>query len=464
MHAAVPTAAPRRGLLAGLLVLVTAVAFEAQAVSTAMPAAAQDLGQLDLYAWAFTAFMIPQIVAIVWGGRLSDAVGPIRPLQAGVAVFAAGVALSALAVSMPMLLAGRFVQGFGGGLTNLALMVLVGRAFPPADTGRVMTWFSFAWMLPSFVGPPAAAFLVRWASWHAVFWAVLPLVLVGSLLLYPTLAAASLRAVDAAGSRPARLSAAVAVALGVGLLQAAGQRLAWWSVPLAVVGVALLATRVRALMPPGWRALGAGLDAVIAVRALATGAFFGFASFLPLMIVQLRGEQLLTAGSLMTVASLGWTGGSWLQSRRWVRLSRDGLVTLGTLLVAAGLGVVAVATWLPWLPLPLVGVGAVASGAGMGLASSSTSILVIQLSADAQLGRNTGALQVAEALGNAVIVGLAGTAFALFVAGSGQRVEAFGVPSVFVAACAALSVGFSRRMGHVENLSAAPARVTGPES
>mgnify|MGYP000942834600 FL=1 len=61
-------------------------------------------------------------------------------------------------------------------------------------------------------------------------------------------------------------------------------------------------------------------------------------------------------------------------------------------------------------------------------------------------------------------LGLAGTAFALFVAGSGQRVEAFGVPSVFVAACAALSVGFSRRMGHVENLSAAPARVTGPES
>ena len=58
-----------------------------------------------------------RIVAIVAGGRLCDRFGPVRPLQLGVLIFAAGVVLSALAVSMPMLLAGRFVQGLGGGLT-----------------------------------------------------------------------------------------------------------------------------------------------------------------------------------------------------------------------------------------------------------------------------------------------------------------------------------------------------------
>ena len=154
----------RRALMVGLLMLVTAVAFEAQAVSTAMPAVAADLGRLDLYAWAFTAFMIPQIIAIVAGGRLSDRIGPVRPLKAGVATFAVGIVVSATAVSMQMLLAGRFIQGFGGGLANVTLMVVVGRAFPPSETARVMTWFSFAWMLPSFVGPSLAAWIVRISS------------------------------------------------------------------------------------------------------------------------------------------------------------------------------------------------------------------------------------------------------------------------------------------------------------
>lgn len=458
----------RRPLMVGLLILVTAVAFEAQAVSTAMPAAAADLGQVDLYAWAFTAFMIPQIVAIVMGGRLCDSVGPAVPLKAGIAVFAAGVVVSACAQTMPMLLAGRFVQGFGGGLVNLALMVVVGRAFPPKDTGRVMTYFSFAWMLPSFLGPATAAWIVKISSWHFVFWAVLPLVLIGIVLLGPALGHVPLPGLHEDAVEPAGLPAAFAVAIGVGLLQAAGQRIAWWSAPLAIAGAVLLVVWLRRLMPVGWTPLGPGLPSVILVRALVTGAFFGSAAFVPLMLVQMRHQDLLSAGYVLTVASVGWTAGSWLQSRRWLMMSRDSIVTLGAAAVAAGLVIVCVATLVPALPLWVIVVGAIASGAGMGLASSSTSILVIQLSESAQLGRNTSALQVGESIGNALVVGIAGTAFALFVGSLvpgdvdlTDEVWAFGVPSAFVAACALLSVALSRSMGHVENLSARPAAHAG---
>ena len=66
-------------MTAGLLLCVLAVAFENQAVLTAMPAAADDLGDLHLYAWAFTAVMIPQLVAIAVAGRWCDTAGPLRP-------------------------------------------------------------------------------------------------------------------------------------------------------------------------------------------------------------------------------------------------------------------------------------------------------------------------------------------------------------------------------------------------
>ena len=114
----------RRTLTLGLLVCITAVAFEGMAVVTAMPAAAADLGDAELYAWAFSAVMIPQLFAIAATGRIVDRTGPVRPLLIGLFVFAAGVVVAALAPTMIVLLVGRFVQGLGGGAVNLCLLVV----------------------------------------------------------------------------------------------------------------------------------------------------------------------------------------------------------------------------------------------------------------------------------------------------------------------------------------------------
>ena len=446
----------RRALMVGLLMLVTAVAFEAQAVSTAMPAVAADLGRLDLYAWAFTAFMIPQILAIVLGGRLCDDLGPVRPVKIGVVVFAVGIVLSATAISMPMFLVRRFVQGFGGGLINVSLMVVVGRAFPPQDTGRVMAWFSYAWMLPSFVGPTASAWIVRAASWHFVFWAVLPLALVGFVLLTKALAHVHLPALhDEDAPPPASLWAAGLAALGVGAVQGASVVPDWLRLVLIAVGAACIVVSLRPLMPAGWRPFAAGLPAVIAARALVTGAFFEAIAFLPLMLNHLRGEPLEVGGYVLTVASLGWTLGSWLQSRHWLRLSRDAIVSVGVAACVVGLTIASACTFLPAVPLWVLVVGMSATGVGMGMSSSSTSILVMQLSDAHALGRNTSSLQVGETMGNAVVVAVAGTIFALLNA-RGEQVASFAVPSVLVAVIALVALVFSRRIGHVPNLSARP--------
>lgn len=162
----------RRTLTLGLLVCITAVAFEGMAVVTAMPAAAADLGDAELYAWAFSAVMIPQLFAIAATGRIVDRTGPVRPLLIGLFVFAAGVVVAALAPTMIGLLVGRFVQGLGGGAVNLCLLVVTAQGYDPVERARIMTWFSACWMMPAFLGPGVAAWVAEKFSWHWVFWMI----------------------------------------------------------------------------------------------------------------------------------------------------------------------------------------------------------------------------------------------------------------------------------------------------
>lgn len=446
---AVPTTRAR--MTVGLLLCVLAVAFENMAVLTAMPAAAADLGDRELYAWAFTAIMLPQLVAIAVAGRWCDTRGPLRPFAVGLALCIVGIVVAAESAAMGVLLVGRAVQGFGGGFVNLTLMVTTGRLYAPAERARVMTWFSACWMLPSFLGPAAAAWLVEHLTWHWVFWAVLPFFVVGATFVLPGLRGLDAPEADAAADHVPVL-AALAVALGATLIQAAGQTLAWTSVPLALAGGALLAGWLRRLMPRGFSPAGPGMSSTVVTRLVMAGSFFGLQAFLPLMLVE-RGASYGDTGLAIAVSSAGWMLGSWVQSQRWLTLSRDRIIALGAACVAAGLGVAGLGAWLPAVGMGLPVAGFTVAGLGMGLATASTSLVVMQLSQPAELGRNTSSLQTGEMLGNALLAGLAGTLFASLSPLRRPEV-AYGAIGVAMTVTAVVGVLVALRIGHVENASA----------
>lgn len=447
-------------LVLGLLLCVAAIAFEQIAVVTAMPAAETDLGDLELYAWAFTAFVIAQIVAIVAAGRVSDRVGPRLPLVVGFVVFAVGLLVSGSAPSMSVLLLGRFIQGLGGGTMNLAVMVLVARLFDGRQRAVMMTWMSMAWMLPAFVGPPIAGWLSTQLSWHWVFYSVLPLMAVGGLLILFPLLKADLSAAEtppvARRGLPA-LVAAPLVAFGAASIQIAGQRFEAESLLWLVGGVILLGAGLPTLLPRGYRPLAAGLAANVNTRFLTTGAFFGAETFLTLMLNRAEGLDLTTAGLALTIGSIGWAAGSWLQSRSWLGLRRDQIVSVGGIATVAGLGLVAVAAWFPGLLLWAVLLGWVIGGLGMGLQMSSTNLVVMELSAAEELGANTSSLQVGEALGSSMVAGLAGTVFATVSAKQSGILSGavFGPIYTAMALVALLGLFASLRIGPVVNHSLA---------
>jgi MFS family permease len=442
----------RRALTIGLCATVVAIAFETIAVATAMPVAARDLDALTYYAWAFSLFLIGMLFATVVCGRLSDRIGPAKPLLVGLVIFLAGLVVAGTAQHMVQLVAGRLVQGLGSGAMNVAIYVCVAVAFSRTQRPRMFTYISTAWVLPSFVGPPAAAWLTQHLSWHWVFFAVIPLVIFGGAMALPSLLRMmrSYRPSNPAAQKPAPLWAAGLLAIAAATLQLAGQRLDRVAVGLLIGGLAGLLVALPPLMPPGFLRFHRGLSQVIQTRGLLSGAFFGGEAFVPLMLVEQRGVPLLQAGAVLTVGAVGWTAGSWLQARPWLRIRRDALITLGCWSVAIGLALVALIAFVPTIPYALVAVGWICAGLGMGLAVSSSSLAAMSLSAASEQGRNASSLNVYDALGSGIFVAVAGTVFAALHP-SGNLTLTFGLVELSMVLVALLSVLTSLRIGVVRN-------------
>lgn len=439
-------------LTVALLGAALCTAFEAYGTVTAMPAAAEELGRLEWYAWAFTAFVIAQVLAIVLSGRLVDRIGPVWPLVGGMGVFTVGLFAAGLAPSMEVLLVSRFVQGLGAGASNLAFMVVVAQAYDARSRATMMSWLSFCWVLPSFLGPPVAAWLTESFSWHWVFLAVAPFLL-GSLALgaRPLARLQAARLPSRSITSPVPVWAAFAAAGGVAMLQLAGQWLNLPGLAVGAAGIVVLLLGLPRLMPAGFMRMGAGLASVMWSRGLASGAFFAAESFLPLLLISQYGFSLRDAGLFLAVGSSGWAIGSVIQARRELRIRRDQVVTLGMVAIAAGLGLTAATAWVHghWV---LMGIGFVFAGTGMGLAVASTSLANMQLSDGHLIGRNTSSLQVAEGMGNSLVTGLAGTIFAALHVG-GDPPAAFAPIYLLSSLVAVLAIGASLRIGPVRNES-----------
>jgi MFS family permease len=453
-----PAPVSQRRLTIGICINIVAIAFETIAVATVMPAAARDLDGLTYYAWVFSAFLIGMLFATVVAGRLSDRIGPAKPLVVGMVIFVVGLLLAGSAQHMAQLVGGRLVQGLGSGLMNTAMFVLVAQAYSLTQRPRVFTFISTAWILPSFVGPPVSAWLTEQLSWHWVFYAVVPMVVGGGLLVLPTLRRMMSTWVpaesDADGPGAAPLWAAGAVALAAAVLQLAGQRLDWVALGLLVAGLAGLVLGLPRLMPACFAQFGRGLPAVIVARGLLAGAFVGGEAFVPLMLVEERQVALVLAGAALTIGSVGWTTGSWLQSRRWLKIRRDRLITLGCLSLVLGLGSTGLVALVPALPYFLVAAGWIFAGLGMGLATSSTSLAVMTLSRTVEQGRNASSLNLADALGAGLFVGVSGTIFVALRTTTDLSLT-FGVVLGAMALLALLAALTSLRIGPVRNEFAA---------
>jgi MFS family permease len=402
---------------AGACALVFLAAFESLAVTTIMPLVSRELDGAALYALAFAGPLATGVIGMVAAGNWSDRRGPVGPLYASVALFVLGLLIAGTAGSMAALVAGRLVQGLGGGAMPVALYVVVARVYPPLLHPTIFAAFSAAWVIPSLVGPFAAGIVAQAASWHWVFLGVVGLVVPALLMIVPALR--GLRGVPEGNSDPGRwsygrLAWAVLAALAVlGLNLSAQVPGAGGYLAAAAVVIALVA--VRPLVPRGTLLGGRGLPSVILARGLVSAAFFGAEVYLPYLLVERYSFSPTFAGLTLTGGALAWAGASAVQGRLGAKLSNVRAMKIGSVMVLAAVALALVTTVLGW-PAAVAIAGWISAGGGMGLMYPRLSVMTLAMSTPDTEGFNSSAMSIADSLGGALALATTGIVFTALTA------------------------------------------------
>lgn len=431
-----------RSLTLGVLLAVILVAFETLAVSAVMPAVAQQLQGTDLYGWAFSLFLLANILGIFWAGVTADRRGVWLPMAGAFAVFAAGLLVAGIATTMPTLLAGRMLQGFGAGGIVTLVYVIVQQAYPSTLRAAMLAALASAWIVPTLVGPLAASWMAQTLGWRSVFLAMLPLLL-GVFMTFGPLRRLG---PSQATYDPQRFWWAALLAMGTALLLASlGQPQKLW--PLGLVGLALMILSLPKLLPAGMWLARPGLPAALLLRGLLYGVFAGIEIYLPLALFELRQLPLQGGALALMAGSLSWSAGAWLQARleqRYALASRPLRTVLGLALVFLGLLLVsAAALWLNPAVL-LAALGWVVGGFGMGLVFTTLTLQVFDRASMEQRGQTSSWLQCADVLFGAILAGGLGAVLAVLRAG-GNIELAFAAVFALVVLAAGVGLWLSPR-------------------
>ena len=390
-------------------------------VTTVLPSVVREIGGLDWYAWSTTLFVVGSIVGATLSVRLLAVLGPRGTCLAALAVFTAGSMGCALAPAMHWMLAGRTVQGLGGGLLAALSYALIQLVFAQRLWPRAVALVSGMWGVATLCGPAVGGLFAQAGHWRWAFWFLLPVAAAQALLVVVQLR-------PGAGVRHARpttmpripalqiglLAASVLVIAASGLLSDLG-----WQAAGVVLGLAIGATATRIdrqaavrLLPTGAYALRTPLGAIYASVAL---LLIGTTTeiFVPYFLQLLHGHSPLAAGYLTAAMAGGWSAGSLLSSGR-SGAGADRMLRAGP--VACTLGLVALALLLPFpgknlgagFETVLVAVALVIVGLGVGIGWPHLVTRVLSLAPKGEEGLASASITTIQLYGMAVGAAVAG--------------------------------------------------------
>jgi MFS family permease len=335
-------------------------------LATILPTIVGELGGAAIMHWPTTAFVASSLVAATCTGMLTGRIGLRATFCAGALVFAAGAAVCSIATAMGFVIAGRFVQGFGGGLLTAVAYVLVRLSFPEQAWPRALALLSGTWSVSILIGPLIGGAFVRYGDWRSAFVTVAAIGVVLALGAFRVLPAGGAAGMAKGGVPVGRVVLICFAIAGTSLAAVATSLLAK---PALIAGaIATLALMVRIdrrasspLLPRDAFSLSTPTGLGLWLALLLAITFSPLQIYVPIFLQRLHGLDPLAAGYAVTGASFGWTVASVAVAgvnETW----RGRLILLGPLVMAAGLMAVA---WL--MPLPpgyavvpaivLVGVG-----------------------------------------------------------------------------------------------------------
>lgn len=418
------TAVTRRPLvIAAVMASMSMVAIEATIVSTATPQIVAQLGDLHLFSWVFSAFLLAQTAMTVVFGRLADLMGRKPVMLMGIASFLAGSLLVGFAWSMPSMIAFRLVQGLGAGAIQPVAMTIVSDLYPAHERGRIQGWLASVWAVSAVLGPLVGSFIVHQFSWAWIFWINIPVGLAAMGLFMRFLHEPAVHArgrIDVVGG----LLFTLAISGLMLALSALGTHQPVFAAGSALVfvagGVLFHAWEKRAADPmidfALWRRR--PILATNVVGLIAAMALMGLTTFLPMYVQGVLGRSPVVAGLALTMMLLGWPLGATVSARLFMRVNLRTLVRAGSLLLPVGAVTFALLT--PASSPVLAGAGSLVMGFGMGLLALTSMVLVQEIVERHQRGAATASVIFARNLGSTLGATVLGTVFNVGLAQAGH--------------------------------------------
>jgi predicted MFS family arabinose efflux permease len=332
----------RRYALPAAVVIVCTLspAFGFFVTATVLPSAIAEIGGLAFYAWASTAYAIASILGSAGSLIVVRRTGTPVSLVIAAAVLVSGSIGCAMAPGMAVLVAGRALQGVGGGMMIAAVHGMVREVFPEGLWPRMLATISGAWGIAAMSGPAVGGVFAGLGIWRGAFWVMVPLAAAGAALTWgilPRAAAPAGRAPQVPLGRLGLLCAGVLCVASVANVGSTAGRVTLLAAAIAAIALMLRqdgAARDRlfpAQMLSLRRRVGQGFWMIFFVAMSTTPG----SVYLPLLLQALHGVSPAAAGYFYAAQSLAWTAAAILSARLGGARARGALV-LGPLSTALG--------------------------------------------------------------------------------------------------------------------------------
>jgi len=365
--------------------------------------------------WVVNIYTLPLAALILLGGALGDHHGRRLWLVIGTALFGVGSLVCAVSGALEPLLVGRALQGLGAGLLLPNSLALLNGVYEGEARGQAIGTWAAAGAIAAAIAPLIGGWLVEHVGWPSIFYINLPLVAAAILV-------ALTRVEEVREPEKARLDVVGALLATLGL-GAATYGLTLWSqtfalTPMASIGLVLGAILLVVFIL--WeRRLGAKamvplslfsnrcFSALNLMTFLLYGAMGGSFLLIPYVLIEAGGYSPIEAGLSLLPMSILLGLGSPLMGKLAVRLGPKVPLTIGPIVVGAGLLLAtriseSQAYWTHAFPAILV------MSVGMMLAVAPLTSTVLAAVEKHQTGMASGFNSAVARIGGLIVVALLG--------------------------------------------------------
>lgn len=405
-----PQGRSRVTLVAATLVFFV-VTLDAVIVNVALPSIRREFGGgISALQWIVDGYTLMFAALLLTCGSLTDRLGAKRVLARGMVLFVLASIACALAPSMPVLVAARFVQGSAAAAMMPSSMALLNHAHPdPVRRTRAVAIWAMGGAIASSAGPVLGGLLTM-LDWRLIFVANVPVGVAALLLIARTASPGTHRApIDWAGQVTGILAMA---GLTFGVIEA-GE--AGFTAPQAVTALAsaaglaaaflLIQRRVAApMVPPDlFRSRNAAVSVLIGFAFML--GYYGLPFVMSLDLQQERGLTALETGIVFLPMMLVGLVLTPFTPRIGLRLGAKTLIVGGLLAMTASLTALA---YLPNAPLWLIAVVMVMAGLASPFVMPPTTAILLDSVPAHRGGVASGVFNTGRQVGGALAVAVFG--------------------------------------------------------